>query len=100
MTMQIETENMLEIPDSTEGISFRGLKHSCTNPECHVPDFIMAVADQDPISMILCHVEQLTNRVNELDSHINPIIAEVKPAMEQLVNSPMFKMMTAGNRHD
>jgi hypothetical protein len=93
--MTIET--VTEITDSTEGISFRGLHHKCIDPNCHVADFIMAVADQDPISMILCHIENLTNRVNTLDSHIEPIIADVKPAMEKLTKSPMFRMMTAGS---
>lgn len=77
--------------------TLRGLTHRCIDPDCHVPDFVMSLEDQDAVTLILSHIENLVKRVEDLDSHIAPIIEEVKPAMTKLTNSPMFRMMTAGS---
>ena len=75
---------------------FRGLKHECSDPKCHVHDFILSVEDIDVITLIRSDVKELREMVEQVQSFIEPLAGEVAPLIEKLSNSPMFRMITAG----
>jgi len=50
--------------------------------------------NQDQLDLILTAVSRLEDKVDKIESTIQAVIPELKPTIDALTNSPIFRMMT------
>ena len=50
--------------------------------------------NQDQLDLILAAISRLEDKVDKIESTIQAVIPELKPTIDALTNSPIFRMMT------
>ena len=80
-----------------------GLAHECTNPDCHVTDFILTyklrrmngeveLPLKDRLKALESAVNDMVSVTNQQNNLLNDISGAIAPAIEGLKNSPLGTM--------
>lgn len=72
------------------------------SPDCprfpYEPTHVEEYTNQDQLDLILAAISRLEDKVDKIESTIQAVIPELKPTVDALTNSPIFRMMTGIKR--